>query len=73
MPRLRRIDVMKVDIFGIEITEGATIAFNQPGYKNLITGKILKVGNKKAHIEYELDEHPRTTSEWHKDMVVKPT
>ena len=43
------------DIFGQPLAIGDTVAFNEPYYKSLLIGKILRFGKKKVTLE---DPHP---------------
>ena len=59
------------DIFGQIIEIGDTVAFNQPNYKNLIFGKVLKINPKSLRISYFYHGQTHETNEYPKNTVKK--
>lgn len=44
---------MRTDIFGNTLELGDIVAFNTPGYRGLILGKIVKFTPQKIRVEYK--------------------
>ena len=49
------------DFFGNELVVGDEVAFCEPGYRNLITGKIQHFTPQKVRVEYITMDKQKTT------------
>ncbi len=55
------------DFFGKECQIGDTVAFNEPHYKGLVSGQIVKFTPKGVRVKYFLHGNPNY---WEKDTFV---
>lgn len=65
-------EIVHRDFWGTPLNVGDKVAFNQPSYKCLISGEIVKLNKQMVRIAYKRNGGITETNEWPYECVKKP-